>query len=68
MAEGEGDAGRYGRHIGGIITVLWHWNFRGRFGFDRGCKAAQGIPSIWVSRKSVQNEVNANDKSYALAA
>lgn len=41
---------------------------RGRFGFDRGYKAEQGIsrtgPLVNPSRK----KVNANDKSYALAA
>ena len=42
--------------------------FWGRLGFDRGCEAEQGIPSSWLSRKSIQKKITANDKSYALAA
>ena len=41
---------------------------RGRLGFDRGYKAEQGISRTGTLVNPSRKKVNANDKSYALAA
>jgi len=48
--------------------MRYNGNTWGRPGFDRGCKAAQGIPRTGYLVNTSRKVITANDNSYALAA
>ena len=48
-----------------ILFFIRTW---GRLGFDRGCKAEQGISRAGDLVNPSRKKVNANDNSYAVAA
>ena len=58
-------AGKSAAHFANCATIESCW---GRPGFDRGYKAAQGIPRAGHLVNTTRKYLTANDNSYALAA